>query len=88
MICVFTIFLNSLKGIAALIPGDILLVTAFISYFGCFTRKYRVDLLDKHWMPQLDNLPVAIPRSEVLDPLAMLSDDAQIAQWNNEGKFL
>ena len=33
------------------IPGDILLVTAFISYVGCFTKPYRIELMEKHWLP-------------------------------------
>lgn len=28
---------------------------------------------------------VAIPMTEGLDPVSMLTDDATIAQWNNEG---
>ncbi|XP_014229978.1 dynein beta chain, ciliary-like [Trichogramma pretiosum] len=74
-----------LKESGIKITGDILLVTAFISYVGCFSRKYRVDLLNVHWIPFLNNLEVQIPRSEDLDPLGMLTDDTQIAQWNNEG---
>lgn len=66
------------------LPGDILLVTAFISYVGCFSRQYRIDLLQKHWRPFLPTLPVPIPMTEGLDPLSLLTDDAKIAQWNNE----
>ncbi|XP_043280985.1 dynein beta chain, ciliary-like [Venturia canescens] len=67
------------------IPGDVLLVTAFVSYVGCFTRKYRLDLMNVHWIPFLNNLKVPIPRTPDLDPLSLLTDDAQIAQWNNDG---
>ncbi|XP_076548684.1 dynein beta chain, ciliary isoform X2 [Osmia lignaria lignaria] len=67
------------------IPGDVLLVTAFLSYMGCFTRKYRTDLMYEKWIPFLNDLDVKIPRTEGLDILSLLSDDAQIAQWNNEG---
>ncbi len=35
------------------LPGDVLLTTAFISYVGCFTKSYRTDLMDDHWMPTL-----------------------------------
>lgn len=38
------------------LPGDVLLVTAFISYVGCFTKNYRVDLVEKFWMPFLATL--------------------------------
>ena len=44
-------------------PDDVLLVTAFISYVGCFTKQYRVDLMEKHWIPFLRSLRVPIPFS-------------------------
>jgi dynein heavy chain len=67
------------------LPGDILMVTAFISYVGCFTHTYRIDLLKKYWEPFLNKLDPAIPVTPDLDPMQLLTDDAQIAQWNNEG---
>lgn len=109
------------------LPGDILLVCAFISYVGCFTKQYRLDLLNKSWMVYLKNIQVCvnkilfmrllfywqydnfvcslkhrtklilllisqpfvfqpkIPTTEGLDPLEMLTDDTQIAIWQNEG---
>jgi dynein heavy chain len=39
-------------------PGDILLITAFVSYVGCFTKTYRVDLIENYWRPQLSALKV------------------------------
>ncbi|KAB0805217.1 hypothetical protein PPYR_02187 [Photinus pyralis] len=66
-------------------PGDVLLVTAFISYVGCFTRRYRMEMMNDYWLPSLAKLEVPIPMSEGLDPLSLLTDDAQIAKWNNEG---
>ncbi|XP_065217396.1 dynein beta chain, ciliary [Planococcus citri] len=67
------------------LPGDILLVTAFVSYAGCFTKQYRLDLLLKMWLPNLKILEPPIPTTDGLDPLSLLTDDAQIAVWNNEG---
>ncbi|KAL3288579.1 hypothetical protein HHI36_003018 [Cryptolaemus montrouzieri] len=67
------------------LPGDVLLISSFISYVGCFTRNYRQALLNKYWVPFLLNLEVQIPRSEELDPLTLLTDDAMIAEWNNDG---
>ncbi|KAK6645275.1 hypothetical protein RUM43_001551 [Polyplax serrata] len=67
------------------LPGDILLVTAFISYVGCFTKQFRLDLLNKMWQPFLKTLEPPLPITEGLDPLSLLTDDAQIATWNNEG---
>uniref|UniRef100_A0A8C5WIH4 Dynein axonemal heavy chain 17 n=1 Tax=Leptobrachium leishanense TaxID=445787 RepID=A0A8C5WIH4_9ANUR len=65
--------------------GDVLLITAFVSYLGYFTKKYRLDLMDKTWKPYLSELKTPIPVTESLDPLTMLTDDADIATWQNEG---
>lgn len=67
------------------LPGDVLLITAFVSYVGCFTKTYRLDLMDQRWLPYLKSLTHPVPITEGLDPLAMLTDDATIAGWNNEG---
>lgn len=77
--------INNFHESLATLPGDVLQVTAFISYVGSFMRNYRVDLLEKSWRPFLEKLVVPIPRTEGLDPLSLLTDDAQVAQWNNEG---
>lgn len=38
--------------------GDVLLITAFISYLGYFTKHYRVQLMDNIWRPYLSQLKV------------------------------
>ena len=68
-----------------MLPGDVLLITAFISYVGCFTKQYRMDLMEKNWLPFLQNLKNPVPITEGLDPLTLMVDDAMIAGWNNEG---
>lgn len=70
---------------ATTLPGDILLITAFISYVGCFTKQFRMDLLNKMWLPFLRALEPGIPITDSLDPLRLLTDDTQIATWQNEG---
>ncbi|KAM7360514.1 dynein heavy chain at 93AB isoform 2-T2 [Cochliomyia hominivorax] len=67
------------------LPGDILLITAFISYVGCFTKQFRIDLIQKMWTPFLKNIDPPIPTTENLDPLSLLTDDTTIAIWTNEG---
>ena len=67
------------------LPGDILLVTAFISYVGCFTKQFRTDMLSKMWLPFLRAAEPPIPITDSLDPLQLLTDDTQIATWQNEG---
>ncbi|XP_024861684.2 dynein heavy chain 9, axonemal isoform X1 [Kryptolebias marmoratus] len=65
--------------------GDVLLITAFISYLGYFTKHYRLQLMNNLWRPYLSHLEVPIPVTSDLDPLTMLTDDADIAAWQNEG---
>uniref|UniRef100_A0A8C5XER9 Dynein axonemal heavy chain 9 n=1 Tax=Microcebus murinus TaxID=30608 RepID=A0A8C5XER9_MICMU len=65
--------------------GDILLTTAFISYLGFFTKKYRQSLMDGTWRPYLSRLEAPIPVTPALDPLRMLTDDADMAAWQNQG---
>ncbi|XP_064861656.1 dynein axonemal heavy chain 11 [Oncorhynchus nerka] len=65
--------------------GDLLLTAAFISYAGSFSKKYRRELLENLWMPFLRGQKIPIPMTEGLDPVCMLTDDATVAQWNNEG---
>ncbi|XP_034877289.1 dynein heavy chain 11, axonemal [Mirounga leonina] len=64
--------------------GDVLLTAAFVSYVGSFTRPYRQELVDCKWVPFLQH-KVSIPITEGLDLIAVLTDDATIATWNNEG---
>ncbi|KAF2978605.1 hypothetical protein EK904_004182 [Melospiza melodia maxima] len=59
--------------------GDVLLVTAFVSYLGYFTRKYRQELLDGIWRPYLHQLKVAVPVTPGLEPLVAM------AAWRNQG---
>ncbi|NXB98994.1 DYH17 protein, partial [Orthonyx spaldingii] len=65
--------------------GDVLLVSAFVSYIGYFTKKYRAELMDQHWLPFLNGLTVPIPITPGLDPLSLLTDSADVAAWNNQG---
>lgn len=81
----WTELVKNYKASTFTLPGDVLLATAFISYVGCFTRRYRMDLMYKYWLPYLDHLVDPIPMTAGLDPLSMLTDDAQVAKWNNEG---
>lgn len=76
---------NGFREQGLTLPGDVLLTTAFISYVGCFMKRYRLDLMDKCWVPFLKTLKFPIPVSQDLDPLSLLTDGAQIASWNNEG---
>ncbi|KAG7491786.1 hypothetical protein MATL_G00007500 [Megalops atlanticus] len=76
---------NNFKNQESTLCGDVLLITAFVSYLGYFTKRYRLELMDKTWRPYLTQLKVPIPVTPDLDPLTMLMDDADIAAWQNEG---
>ncbi|XP_067164351.1 dynein axonemal heavy chain 17 [Apteryx mantelli] len=65
--------------------GDVLLTAAFVSYVGYFTKRYRAELMDKHWIPFLGGLKVPVPITPGLDPLRLLTDDAEAAAWSNQG---
>ncbi|CAM9713793.1 unnamed protein product [Bubo scandiacus] len=65
--------------------GDVLLVSAFVSYVGYFTKKYRAELLEQRWIPFLRSLAVPIPITPGLDPLSLLTDAADVAAWSNQG---
>lgn len=54
------------------ITGDVLLVTAFLSYVGCFTRNYRNDMMNKYWLPFYKKLNPPIPMTEGFDILSLL----------------
>ena len=72
----------------SMLPGDILLAASFISYLGAFTKQYRNELLERKWIPFIKKLSKPIPMSlgyVGADILSILTDDAVIAGWNNEG---
>lgn len=49
---------KNLKKQERTLCGDVLLITAFISYLGYFTKHYRVQLMDNIWKPYLNQLQV------------------------------
>lgn len=69
-----------------LLVGDVLLACAFISYIGPFTKPFRDELISKHWVPYLREAAngSSIAMSEEANSLAILTNDAQIAEWNTQ----
>ncbi|KAJ8288109.1 hypothetical protein COCON_G00007680 [Conger conger] len=65
--------------------GDVLLTAAFLSYVGFFSHRYRQELLQATWIPFLQSQEVPIPLTDGLDPVLMLTDDATLAAWHNQG---
>lgn len=52
--------------------GDVLLISAFVSYVGYFTKKYRTELMDKYWIPYLNELKVNQYSTDI-QPIAFVS---------------
>ncbi|XP_061632559.1 dynein axonemal heavy chain 11 isoform X3 [Phyllopteryx taeniolatus] len=65
--------------------GDVALTSAFVSYMGYFTRQYRAELFIEKWIPFLRSQKVSVPLTDGLDPILMLTDDAAVAAWHNQG---
>jgi len=63
--------------------GDVLLASAFVSYIGAFSAKFRQNLWMQKWSPELKIKE--IPHSTGVDPLDVLANDSDIAKWKNEG---
>ncbi|XP_059853521.1 dynein axonemal heavy chain 17 [Delphinus delphis] len=76
---------ENFRSQGATLCGDVLLISAFVSYVGYFTKKYRNELMEGFWIPYINELKVPIPLTEGLDPLSLLTDDADVATWNNQG---
>ncbi|GAB5581369.1 dynein axonemal heavy chain 17 isoform X1 [Prionailurus iriomotensis] len=76
---------KNFKSQGVTLCGDVLLISAFVSYMGYFTKKYRSELMERFWIPYINKLKVPIPITEGLDPLSLLTDDADVATWNNQG---
>ena len=74
---------EQMKADSQLLPGDVLVAASFVSYVGCFNKAFRVYLMNDVMLPFLKQNQ--IPMSDNPDPLAILTDAAQVAAWNGEG---
>lgn len=52
---------ESFKGQGITLCGDVLLISAFVSYVGYFTKKYRNELMERFWIPYINHLKVRGP---------------------------
>merc|ERR1719375_1794804 len=62
--------------------GDCLLASAFVGYISPFNASFRNNLTAQ-WLEGIKER--TIPHTEGIDPLKVLTDEAAIAQWMNEG---
>ncbi len=72
-----------MKADGLLLAGDVLLAASFVSYIGCFNKRFRDMLLNQSMMPFLQKNH--IPMSPNADPLALLASAAVVAEWNGQG---
>mmetsp|Transcript_18223 Transcript_18223/g.24327 ORF Transcript_18223/g.24327 Transcript_18223/m.24327 type:complete len:280 (+) Transcript_18223:1962-2801(+) len=64
------------------VHGDVLLASSFVSYVGPFNKAFRDMIMNDNFIKFFkDN---QIPLSPACDPILILTDEANIAQWNNE----
>lgn len=54
-----TIYFRLQKSLQTL-PGDILMVSAFVSYIGYFTKVYRQELIQNSWLPFFKETKVSL----------------------------
>jgi dynein heavy chain len=65
------------------LTGDMLLASAFVSYAGPFTSKFRATLI-ADWIKFLGDKGIPMTAG-VADPLKVLVDDATVAGWTRQG---
>merc|ERR1719171_3006511 len=73
---------KSLKLQGTSFIGDCLLAAAFVGYISPFNASFRNNLTAQ-WLEEIKTRQ--IPHTEGIDPLKVLTDEAAIAQWMNEG---
>ncbi len=64
------------------ITGDVLLASAFVSYVGPFNKKFR-DLIIQDFKKYFAEKN--IPLGAGVEPVSLLTDDAEVALWNSQG---
>ena len=74
--------IDRLAAELTVVHGDVLLSSAFVSYVGPFNKQFRDEIMNNCFLRFFRDHD--IPMSPAADPLAILTDEAQVAQWNNE----
>eukprot|EP00965_Chrysotila_dentata_P178624 5899268-Pleurochrysis_carterae.AAC.1 len=78
----------NLRARLQLLPGDVLLASAFVSYSGCFSKRFRAELLQETFLPFLEGgMEVSkggVAISAGADPLHLLTTEAERAAWASE----
>lgn len=79
--------MQTLLGEKECLVGDVLIASAFLSYMGPFTKRFRIQLMREYLLPLMttcinDGHMVISPAT---DPLRVLTNEAEIATWNIQG---
>lgn len=61
----------NLKEKSRTLVGDVLLAAAFVSYIGAFNQKFRTDLWQGFWVPDLNKKE--IPLTPEITPVKVLA---------------
>jgi dynein heavy chain len=63
--------------------GDALMASAFVSYIGPFSFRFRNSLWSTTWTDDIN--AKKIPMTVGIDPLEVLATPSDMAVWNGEG---
>jgi dynein heavy chain len=69
----------------ALLIGDALLAAAFVSYIGAFNAEFRETLWKGVWVADLASRQIPMTPAATIDPLQMLTNDANNAVMMGQG---
>ena len=73
----------ALRERSTMVPGDVLLSAAFVSYIGAFNSTLRNSLWKEVWLSDIISREILI--SDGIDPLEVLTNDSKSAEWQNQG---
>ena len=63
-----------------ILPGDVLIASAFVSYSGPFNKQFRDKMISEFFLKfMIDN---KIPMSSNANPMKLLTDESTAAKWN------
>jgi len=63
-----------------ILPGDVLIASAFVSYSGPFNKQFRDRMIGDYFLKFMHENK--IPMSSNADPVKLLTDESTVAKWN------
>jgi len=79
----WTLTVKDLKDLGIRLIGNCLISSGFVGYISPFNASLRLELWKEHWTNDMTERQ--IPMTEGIDPLKVLTTEADIAGWQNEG---